>query len=58
MTGTGLMLTSNSLGDTRPQSSQLAEPLWTDPDVKSGISVGEIISALRKIEEKKSTGGE
>ena len=23
-------------GNTRPQSSQLAEPLWTDPGVKSG----------------------
>ena len=27
------------------QSSQLAEPLWTDPDLKSGISVRELISA-------------
>ena len=28
------------LSDTaQPQSSQLAEPLWTDPGLKSGISV-------------------
>ena len=31
-------------GNTRPQSSQLAEPLWTDPGLKSGISVRELIS--------------
>ena len=35
-------------GNTRPQSSQLAEPLWTDPGIKSGISVREIISTLKK----------
>ena len=29
---------------TSDQSSQLAEPLWTDPGVKSGISVRELIS--------------
>ena len=27
-----------------PQSSQLAEPTWTDPGIKSGISVRELIS--------------
>ena len=32
--------------------SQLAEPLWTDPGIKSGISVYELISTL------KSTGGQ
>ena len=26
------------------QSSQLAEPLWTDPGLKSGIGVRELIS--------------
>ena len=26
-------------GNTRPQSSQFAEPLWTEPDLRSGISV-------------------
>ena len=29
-----------------PQSSQLAEPLWTDPGLKSGISVRELIRAF------------
>ena len=37
-------LTRNLSGNTRPKSSQLAEPLWTDPDVKSSISVRELIS--------------
>ena len=36
------------------QSSQLAEPLWTNPGIKSGISVCELISTLKK----KSAGGE
>ena len=30
----GYKLTHNSSGNTRPQSSQLAEPLWTDPGLK------------------------
>ena len=42
--------------NTRPQSSQLAEPLWTDPDLKSGISVRELISTLKK--KKKNAGGD
>ena len=33
----GNELTGNSSGYTRPQSSQLTEPLWTDPGLKSGI---------------------
>ena len=37
-------LTHNSSGNTQPQSSQLAEPLWTDPGLMSGLSVGELIS--------------
>ena len=32
-------------GNIRPQSSQLAEPLWTDPGLKSGTGVRELISA-------------
>ena len=32
----------------RSQSSQLAEPPWTDPGLKSGISVGELISTVKK----------
>ena len=50
----GNEFTRNSSGYTRSQSSQLAEPLWTDPGLKSGISVRELISTLKK----KSTGGE
>ena len=34
-----------SSGNTRSQSSQLAEPLWTDHAPKIGISVRELISA-------------
>ena len=37
-------LTRNSLGNTRLQSSQLAEPLWTGPGLKSGITVRDLIS--------------
>ena len=29
-------------------SSQFAEPLWTDPGIKSGIGVRELISTLKK----------
>ena len=32
----------------RPQSPQLAEPLWTDPGLKSGISVRELIFTWKK----------
>ena len=41
-------LTSNSSGNTRSQLSQLAEPLWTDPGLKKGISLCELISTLKK----------
>ena len=34
-------------GNTRTQSSQLAEPLWTDSGVKSGINLREV-SPLKK----------
>ena len=44
----GHELASNSSGNTRSQSSQLAEPLWTDPGLKSGISVRGMISTLKK----------
>ena len=40
------------------RSSQLAEPLWTDPVLKSGISVRELISTLKKEEEEKKTTAE
>ena len=38
----GNELTYNLSGNTHPQSSQLAEPLWTDPVLQSGISVHEL----------------
>ena len=41
-------LTSNLSGNIRPRSSQLAEPHWTGPGIKSGISVRELISTLKK----------
>ena len=50
----GNELTRNSSWNTRSQSSQLAEALWTDPGLKSGISVGELISTIKK----KRAGGE
>ena len=34
-------------------SCQIAEPLWTDPGKKSGISVLELISAKKIIKKKK-----
>ena len=37
-------LTRNSSGNTRSQSSQLAERMWTDPGLKSGFSLRELIS--------------
>ena len=49
----GNELTRNLLGNIRLQSSQLAEPLWTDPGIKSGVSVRELISTLKKKEEEK-----
>ena len=39
----GNELTRNSSGNTRSQSSQLAELLWTDPDLMKGTSVRELI---------------
>ena len=44
----GNELLRNSSGNTRLQSSQLAEPLWTDPGLMGGISVHELISTLKK----------
>ena len=41
-------LTCNLSGNTRSQLSQLAEPLWTDPGLKSGISLSELISTFKK----------
>ena len=44
----GNELTHNSPGNSQPQSSQLTELLWTDPDLKSGVSVAELIYTLKK----------
>ena len=35
----GNELTCSLSGNVWPQLSQLAEPLWTDPGIKGGISV-------------------
>ena len=40
----GNELTRNLSRNIRPQSSQLAEALWTDPGIKSGISARELTS--------------
>ena len=44
----GNELTSNSLGNTQPKSSQLVEPLWTDPGLESGIGECELMSVLEE----------
>ena len=53
-------LKRNSSGNAGPQSSQLAKPLWTDPDLKSETNVRALISTLekKKEEEGKSAGGD
>ena len=43
----GNELPRNLSGNTRSQSSQLTEPLWTDSGIKSGISLHELISTLK-----------
>ena len=35
-------LTRNASENAQPQSFQLAEPLWTDPGLKCGCSVGKL----------------
>ena len=45
----------SSSGNTWPQSSLFAEPMLTDPVLKSGISVCDLISALKK--KKKAQAG-
>ena len=49
-------LTRNSALNARPKSSQLAEPLWTEPGLKSGIGVRERISICQKKKKKKRSG--
>ena len=45
-------------GIIRPRSSQPAEPLWTDPGIKSKISVRELISTSKKKKKKAQAGNE
>ena len=40
------------------QSSQLAEPLWTDPGLKSGISVRKLISTKKQTNKQTQAGNE
>ena len=47
-------LTRNLSGNAQPQSSQLTEPLWTDPGQKSVIGVHKLVPTLKK---KKNAGG-
>ena len=54
---TGNDLTCNLSGNIQPQSSQLAEPLWTDSGIKSGISVCKLISTSKKEGKKKAQVG-
>ena len=42
---------------TFSQSSQLTEPLWTDPGIKSGIGVCELISTPHPPKKKKAQAG-
>ena len=50
---TGNKLTRNLSGNIRPQSSQFAKPLWTDPGIKNGTGVREPISPPPKKKKKK-----
>ena len=50
----GKELTCNSSGNARLQSSQLAEPLWSDSGLNSGIGECELVSTFIR---KKMGGG-
>ena len=52
----GNELTRNLSRNIRPQSSQLAEPPWTYPGLKNGISLRELISTLIMIIKKRRRG--
>ena len=52
----GNKLTRNLTGNIQPHLSQLTESLWTDPGIKSGISVRQLISTGKtKKARKKAT---
>ena len=44
----GNELTRKMSGNARPQSSQLVEPLWTDPGLKRRNGARELIFTLKK----------
>ena len=50
----GNELTRNSSGNTRSQSSQLAEPLWTDPGLKEWNSRARANLHFKKKKQKKT----
>ena len=54
----GNKLTGNWSGNAHSPSSQLAEPLWTDPGFKHGISAHKLISTLKKEEKKRRKGAD
>ena len=54
----GNELTRNLYWNSRPQSSQLAEPLWTYSCLRGGVGVHELISIQTKQNKQKSAGGE
>ena len=54
--GTYYRNTHSSSGNTRPHSSQLAEPLWNDPCLKHGVGVCEL-SPVKK-QQQQNTGSE
>ena len=54
----GIEFTRNSSSNTRSQSSQLAEPLWTDPGLESVIRVRELISITKTKQKKAQAGNE
>ena len=53
----GNELTHNLSRNIWPQTSQLAEPLWTNPSMKSGICVHKLISTSKKERKKKAQTG-
>ena len=49
----GNELTRNLSGNIREQASQLAEPLWTDSGIRSGINARKLISTSETKQNKK-----
>ena len=54
----GNELINNLPGNTQPQLSQLAEPLWTDPGLKSGISARANLHTHTHTQKKAQAGNE